>query len=51
MLGLERNLIAKYMWFSQIDVYLKYLKRSNFLLQQGKNVADIAYFIGEDTPK
>ncbi|MGM0377634.1 MAG: glycosyl hydrolase, partial [Bacteroidota bacterium] len=38
-------------WFSQIDVYLKYLKRVNFMLQQGLNVADVAYFIGEDTPK
>ena len=47
--GTEFN--RKNTWFSQIDVYLKYLKRSNFLLQQGKNVADIAYFIGEDTPK
>ena len=38
-------------WFSQMDVYTQYLKRTNFMLQQGLNVADIAYFIGEDTPK
>ncbi len=38
-------------WFSQIDVYIDYLKRVNFMLQQGLNVADAAYFIGEDTPK
>jgi len=38
-------------WFSQIDVYTQYLKRTNFMLQQGLNVADVAYFIGEDTPK
>jgi hypothetical protein len=38
-------------WFSQIDSYLTYLKRVNFMLQQGKNVADVAYFIGEDAPK
>ena len=38
-------------WFSQIDVYLQYLKRTNFMLQQGLNVADVAYFIGEDAPK
>ena len=38
-------------WFSQIDVYTQYLKRTNFMLQQGLNVADAAYFIGEDTPK
>ncbi len=38
-------------WFSQLDVYLKYIKRTNYMLQQGRNVADVAYFIGEDTPK
>ena len=27
-------------WFSQIDNYLTYLKRANFMLQQGLNVAD-----------
>ena len=38
-------------WFSQMDVFAKYLKRCNYMLQQGKYVADVAYFIGEDTPK
>ena len=38
-------------WFSQIDVYTQYLKRTNFMLQQGLNVADVAYLIGEDAPK
>jgi hypothetical protein len=38
-------------WFSQMDVYTPYLKRTNYMLQQGLNVADVAYFIGEDTPK
>jgi hypothetical protein len=38
-------------WFSQMDVYTQYLKRTNYLLQQGLNVADVAYFIGEDAPK
>jgi hypothetical protein len=38
-------------WFSQLDVYIQYLKRVNFMLQQGLNVADVAYFIGEDAPK
>ncbi|MGQ8336260.1 glycosyl hydrolase [Sunxiuqinia sp. A32] len=38
-------------WFSQLDVYVDYLKRSNYMLQQGLNVADAAYFIGEDVPK
>ena len=38
-------------WFSQMEVYTQYLKRTNFMLQQGLNVADVAYFIGEDAPK
>ena len=38
-------------WFSQMDIYTQYLKRTNFMLQQGLNVADVAYFIGEDAPK
>lgn len=38
-------------WFGQLDLFIAYLKRCNFMLQQGLNVADAAYFIGEDTPK
>lgn len=38
-------------WFSQLDLFTTYLKRANFMLQQGLNVADVAYFIGEDAPK
>ena len=38
-------------WFSQLDTFLDYLKRCNYMLQQGRYVADVAYFIGEDTPK
>jgi len=38
-------------WFYQLDVYILYLKKVNFMLQQGLNVADVAYFTGEDTPK
>jgi hypothetical protein len=38
-------------WFSQMDLYTQYLKRTNYMLQQGLNVADVAYFIGEDAPK
>ncbi len=37
-------------WFTQLDVFIDYLKRTNFMLQQGLNVADVAYFIGEDAP-
>src|SRR5690606_35195415 len=38
-------------WFYFMDDFISYLKRCNFILQQGKYVADVAYFIGEDVPK
>lgn len=38
-------------WFGHMDLFTAYLKRTNFMLQQGTYVADVAYFIGEDTPK
>lgn len=38
-------------WFSHLDLFTAYLKRVNYMLQQGLNVADVAYFIGEDAPK
>ncbi len=38
-------------WFSQMDVFSSYLKRCNYILQQGRYVADVAYFLGEDAPK
>lgn len=38
-------------WFFKMSSWIEYLKRSNFMLQQGKYVADVMYFIGEDAPK
>lgn len=38
-------------WFYDADGFIKYLKRANFMLQQGIYAADAAYFIGEDAPK
>ena len=38
-------------WFTCLDLFTSYLKRCNFMLQQGRYVADVAYFIGEDAPK
>ena len=38
-------------WFGQLDAFTDYLKRCGYLLQQGRYVADAAYFIGEDAPK
>jgi hypothetical protein len=31
--------------------WFEYLKRCNYMLQQGQYVADVFYFIGEDVPK
>ncbi|KAA6313705.1 hypothetical protein EZS27_035563, partial [termite gut metagenome] len=47
--GSEFN--RKNTWFDQMDLFTLYLKRCNFMLQQGLSVADVAYFIGEDAPK
>lgn len=38
-------------WYPHMDLFTSYLKRVNYMLQQGLNVADVAYFIGEDAPK
>jgi hypothetical protein len=38
-------------WYSYTDLFVKYLKRTNLMLQQGLYTADVAYFIGEDAPK
>ncbi len=36
-------------WAEQATPWISYLARSSYLLQQGRFVADIAYFYGEDT--
>jgi hypothetical protein len=46
--GVEFN--RKNVWFSHMDLFVEYLKRCGFMLEQGLNVADVAYFIGEDVP-
>ena len=38
-------------WFYQGKNWVDYLRRCQHLLQQGKYVADVCYFIGEDVPK
>ena len=38
-------------WFAQSQPWIDYVRRCSFMLQQGLHVADVAYFIGEDTPK
>lgn len=37
-------------WFKQSKYWFDYLRRCQHLLQQGKYVADVCYFIGEDAP-
>jgi alpha-L-rhamnosidase len=46
--GTEFN--RKNTWFEHLDLFNLYHRRCNFMLQQGKNVADVAYYIGEDNP-
>jgi alpha-L-rhamnosidase len=36
-------------WAEQAKPWISYLARSSYLLQQGKFVADVAYFYGEDS--
>ncbi|MDR3111200.1 MAG: hypothetical protein LBU65_16150 [Planctomycetaceae bacterium] len=38
-------------WFYHAKPFIDYMRRCMFMLQQGQNVADVAYFIGEDAPK
>lgn len=47
--GTEFN--RKNTWFNQAKPYFDYLRRCNFMLQQGTPVVDVAYYIGEDAPK
>jgi hypothetical protein len=37
-------------WAEFARPWIDYLARTSFLLQQGRNVADVAYFYGEDAP-
>jgi len=47
--GVEFN--RKNTWFDQSKYFINYLRRCMFMLQQGKAVCDVAYFIGDDAPK
>ncbi len=37
-------------WFQQGKSYLDYIAKSQFLLQQGTNVADVLFFTGDSSP-
>lgn len=41
----------KNLWFEHMDLFTDYLRRCNLMLQQGRCVSEVAYFIGEDAPK
>ena len=38
-------------WFDYSGGWIEYQRRCSVMLQAGKHVADVAYFIGEDAPK
>jgi hypothetical protein len=38
-------------WFEASKPWIDYLRRCSVMLQTGHHVADVAYYIGEDTPK
>lgn len=44
--GTNRNIT----WWEQSPAWFDYLARSSFLLQQGRHVADLCYFMGEGVP-
>jgi len=37
-------------WAEMAGPWMKYMARSSYLLQQGRNYADVAYFYGEEAP-
>lgn len=37
-------------WGEQARPWVDYIARSSYMLQQGRNVADVAYFYGEEAP-
>ena len=49
--GFGNEFNRKNTWFQQMDLFTDYLRRCNLMLQQGRYIADVAYFIGEDVPK
>ena len=44
------NLERTNTWFAQSRPWMDYLARSQYLLRQGTYVADVLYFVGEDSP-
>lgn len=44
------NLDRSNTWFAQAKPWMDYLARAQYLLRQGTYVADVLYFVGEDSP-
>lgn len=44
------NLEASNTWVPQAKPWMTYLSRSQYMLRQGIHVADVLYFVGEDSP-
>ena len=44
------NLERSNTWFAQARPWIEYLTRTQFLLRQGHHVADVLYFVGEESP-
>jgi hypothetical protein len=44
------NLDRTNTWFELAKPWMQYMTRSQFLLQQGRSVADVAYFCGQSAP-
>jgi hypothetical protein len=37
-------------WAEMATPWMEYMARNSYMLQQGRNIADVAYFYGEDAP-
>lgn len=53
--GLSLSVFGQYFtrhesWAEMAKPWIDYIARTGFLLQQGRNVADVAYFYGEEAP-
>lgn len=53
--GLSLSIFGQYFnrlesWAEMARPWVDYIARSSYLLQQGRNVADVAYFSGEEAP-
>jgi hypothetical protein len=50
MMRIGQNFTRHETWAEMARPWVDYIARSSFLLQQGRDVADLGYFIGEERP-